>query len=655
VKKFKNHTDFPVYIILFVLIIIGSLIFHEFGASWDEPEYYQYAESTFRAYSIREILNGNYDYTNTLGTNDLRYYGPAFLIIGKVIHSLISIVFPNILSIDMWHLITYLSFLLGVYFFYKLATRWVTISSAVVATILFVSQPVIFGMAWINPKDTPFMTFFMGSLFFGLIFSDDVRKYFKKQDINKIDTTINKKEKTKGQEITLALLIIFGAFYFFLILFFNHLKSWVYQTILTLDINNPINQIQKIVINHSDQLTQENVYLYANKAEILIKNGFEIFSIIAIFCFIITISYYKNTLFLSAFIFQTRNFCQDFYARYMLLPNKRKALLSLIGASVFLALSCATRVIGPFVALLVIFVWINTLRKYSVIWIGMYCILSFVIFLLFWPYLWKDTISNLVGVIKHMSSNPVVVNVLFNSGVYSSHSLPPNYLPVLLISTLTIPTIFLFIFGLAYMIIRYLKIHESRSELIVLFTWFWVIILYVVVLNPPMYDNYRHFLFITPAIFLISAFAIQLIFDYLKFPVLKILLIVIILIPGFFSLVQLHPYQYSYYNKFVGGFSGAENRFELDYWLTCYKSITKQINIGENQPVNVYVDQKPDLVGLYADPNITVMKLDNIKYPEGSLIILPIRWDHKSLFPDFQIEYSVSVDDVEICIARRVN
>ena len=35
-------------------------------------------------------------------------------------------------------------------------------------------------------------------------------------------------------------------------------------------------------------------------------------------------------------------------------------------------------------------------------------------------------------------------------------------------------------------------------------------------------------------------------------------------------MAMLHPDQYVYYNGFVGGVAGAENRFKLDYWANSF-------------------------------------------------------------------------------------
>jgi hypothetical protein len=41
--------------------------------------------------------------------------------------------------------------------------------------------------------------------------------------------------------------------------------------------------------------------------------------------------------------------------------------------------------------------------------------------------------------------------------------------------------------------------------------------------------------------------------------------------------VRLHPYQYVYYNAFIGGPSGAYGRYEGEYWFTSTKHALEQL------------------------------------------------------------------------------
>lgn len=64
-------------------------------------------------------------------------------------------------------------------------------------------------------------------------------------------------------------------------------------------------------------------------------------------------------------------------------------------------------------------------------------------------------------------------------------------------------------------------------------------------------------------------------------------------------MVGLHPYQYVYYNAFVGGIRGAAGRYELDYWAASYREATHQIlryiresspSTTSASPLRVYVE-----------------------------------------------------------------
>jgi hypothetical protein len=44
------------------------------------------------------------------------------------------------------------------------------------------------------------------------------------------------------------------------------------------------------------------------------------------------------------------------------------------------------------------------------------------------------------------------------------------------------------------------------------------------------------------------------------------------------TLVRLHPYEYLFYNKVVGGLEGASRRYDLDYW---FSSMPEAINLLE--------------------------------------------------------------------------
>jgi hypothetical protein len=103
--------------------------------------------------------------------------------------------------------------------------------------------------------------------------------------------------------------------------------------------------------------------------------------------------------------------------------------------------------------------------------------------------------------------------------------------------------------------------------------WLALPVAYALIRRPAMYDGLRHFLFILPPIFIFTGFVFEFLIDYITSLWLCAALILALLLPGIFSIVQLHPYQYTYYNSFIGGTKGASRQYETDYWLTCYMTL----------------------------------------------------------------------------------
>ena len=75
---------------------------------------------------------------------------------------------------DAWHLINFLTFLIGVYFLYKICERFMRPWAAFVASALFLFQPLLWGHAFINDKDPPFLVFLTGAVYLGFRMVDQL-------------------------------------------------------------------------------------------------------------------------------------------------------------------------------------------------------------------------------------------------------------------------------------------------------------------------------------------------------------------------------------------------------------------------------------------------------------------------------------------------
>ncbi|MBL8079146.1 MAG: glycosyltransferase family 39 protein [Anaerolineales bacterium] len=164
-NKFR---ELPLYLLLITFLIFGLFTFKDYGLSWDEPLYYDYGKASQYAYSISARIDGTFDLEKSYGTSasDHVTRGPAYLLIGGLVESLLETAGLDMAS--AWHLTNFLTYLIGLTFFYFLTRLWLDPWPAALSTAFFATQPVLWNHAFINPKDMPFAVFFLISVFLGL-------------------------------------------------------------------------------------------------------------------------------------------------------------------------------------------------------------------------------------------------------------------------------------------------------------------------------------------------------------------------------------------------------------------------------------------------------------------------------------------------------
>ncbi|HNF95150.1 MAG TPA: hypothetical protein PLQ75_10920, partial [Anaerolineales bacterium] len=237
-------------------------------------------------------------------------------------------------------------------------------------------------------------------------------------------------------------------------------------------------------------------------------------------------------------------------------------------ASFFLGIATSIRILGPLAAILTILyalvqgIKISELIKRPTIWL--YAGMSLIIMFAAWPYLWLNPLDKFVEVFVFMSDNPTQLNVLFAGSNYQAGEIPLRYFPVLLRYTLTEPTYFLIAIGI--LLAFWKSDNKRRLTFAILLTWFGILVAYILLRRPAMYDGYRHFLFILPPLFIFAGFAFEVIFNWLKQGWQKAILTIVILTFGILPILQLHPYQYASYNNFAGGVGGVFRNYETEYW-----------------------------------------------------------------------------------------
>ncbi|HEY9153187.1 MAG TPA: glycosyltransferase family 39 protein [Anaerolineales bacterium] len=455
-KKILSYEYTPIIALLILSLMVGVVTAKDYGESWDEPNIYIYANYSFHAYE--NILHPQ---DLQLFSGDLNFYGPAYFMLADASSNVIKILVPSLSVITAWHFIYFLTFLTSILMLYLLSKRWMGRWAAFGTALLFASQPLIWGHAFINPKDIPFMTFFLASIYFGL---------------EMLDASPSTKWK------------------------------W------------------------------------------------------------------------------------------------------LVPAGIILGLTVSIRVIGPLAGLLVLIYAIIKFPRKIITTLPYYGLIAIITSYLTWPYLWKAPIANLLTSIKVMSAFPNIVPVLFMGTVYPANELPRRFFPTLLGLQLTETALILIAMGIVVSL--WFFINGKNREPILLFTgWFLIPTLWIVLTRSNLYDNARQLLFLWPPLFIIAGMGMDQLMTLAKFPVLKVALLIVVAMPGIYASVQLHPYEYIYYNSLIGGVPGAYRKFELDYWATSFREsigyIDQNVKPGSRIVVVGIRQIAKDYVGLNFSLDVT--------------------------------------------------
>lgn len=136
-------------VMVFVLIFTGLQLYDDFGIHWDTEAQIEIGRENVTY--IRERNASFYEFDN-------RYYGPAF----EMFLFIVTEELPEQQVFLIRHLLTYLWFVAGVIAYYFLVKRilkkwWI----ALIGCVMLVVSPRIFGDAFYNSKDLPFLVVFI--------------------------------------------------------------------------------------------------------------------------------------------------------------------------------------------------------------------------------------------------------------------------------------------------------------------------------------------------------------------------------------------------------------------------------------------------------------------------------------------------------------
>jgi hypothetical protein len=167
-KSVLRGRHVPLALLLALALALGLVTVRHYGESWDEADIYRYSRYALDAYRFlaRPAALPPFD-------TNLNLYGPGYYMAANVLTGAITAVMPAWSQVNAWHVLYFVTFLAGAAALYLLSLRWMSALSACGVTLLFLSQPLLWGHAFINPKDIPFMAFFTVTVFLGFRMIDN--------------------------------------------------------------------------------------------------------------------------------------------------------------------------------------------------------------------------------------------------------------------------------------------------------------------------------------------------------------------------------------------------------------------------------------------------------------------------------------------------
>jgi hypothetical protein len=562
-----------------LLIAFGLWYGGGYGASIDEPRHAKFGEQTLEIYLGQRSINDT--------AVEPVQHGPFYSFLSYYAGGWISALHPGWDSTDGRHFIYYLSFVMATILVGLLARRYVRPEVAWLAAGLFFTQPLLLGHAFINPKDIPFMGFFLGALTLGVLAlpsgalaSLSEHKHVASQG----DLT----PATERWRPTLRLLVgwsllvaaVLGGLWLW-----KGLLPWL-QSLLAAAYQGeapwPIQTIYRLVATDAYKTPLE---LYADKLT-------------------------------SAFTLKVRS---TVYAKrdYMLVA----------GAGVMLGLDTSIRSVAPYAAipLVILFVRYAASRRKAGAYLVILTLTAAASCLATWPYLWQDTLHHYFESVLTLSDFPWVGIMLFNGQILSQGQQPWYFVPELM-----------------------LQVSQARFEVACLLITMALPVAASLRPGTIVYNNFRQLLFTVPAIFLLAALGLEQAFRWLSDTRLRIALAAVALLPGIMGMVRLHPYEYIYYNALAGIGGDVYARFESDYWCTSYRATTAWVNANAPMSATLYVGNAglKEQVLTFSRSDLLVLAMGSYdpKHPPTLGVLCDGKGGLLDLYPDAPVLMTVERD-----------
>jgi len=649
-RNLFSHKYFPILLLLILNLIVGALVVADYGESRDEYLRFRYAYKSINAY---------------LGTGKIPHdieKGPFYVMVAFIGSKALALIFKDWLRVDSWHYMHFLSFQLGLFFLYRICMRYMDKWAAFGAVLLFNTQPLLWGHSFINPKDIPFMSFFLASLDMGMAMSDSPEVVLLAD--NKEDGQVvpfrpalgSKLAEDWGFAAQKKRVLLAGAGIFSLVLLLGlsaarpAVHNLVAQVIQSAYSASPEDFLGILFSRFAEGSGVIPIELYLHKGLSMYSTYLNRFAILVVV--------FNLLIFWSLFPRSVNYIWSRFGRKYWDPLRINLKTTPVILGGVFLGFCGAIRVAGPISGGLASMYFLLKSGRKAIPALASYFGIGLAVTYILWPGLWSAPFQGFSDKIATSLDFPWDGKVLFAGTSYEVDALPRTYLPAMLPLQFTEVVLALFIAGLAAATVKSINGSLEWKRIAVITVWLFAPIIAVVLFKPTIYDNFRQLLFIIPPIFVFTGIGLQVIINRIKNPLVTLLLIALLVIPGVYWDLNLHPYQYVYYNNIVGGVRGAFRSYEMDYWQTSYREAADYLNSIAPANANIIVWGADHLVKTFARPDLQVEQYRSStpaeSYPDGYVVISTRHDKDINLFPDARILLRIERDEATLAVVKEL-
>lgn len=619
----------PLLVLLFLGVLVGLWVGRDYGLSVDEERNAGVGELALQAYTGSRIY---------FDQPSLDEHGPAYFMLFAQTSNLIDRISPQWTPADGRHLTNYLMFMLAVGSLYFLSLRFVSKGAAWAATALFATQPLLFGQAFINQKDIPFLALVLVSLAVGLEAVDRLPR-----------PHLGSASDMEGEDAGGSAWTQFR----------DELRRIPRPRAIGLGlVSAPIMLVGlDLTFGGAFRSAAEGILAsaYAGHAPPLIQTAF---NRIATDAYKTPLALYMDKFDLVWFVVRMASAMSLLAAGWVILnlffPRSARAWgwswgrawswhwsWGMALAALLLGLTICVRQLGLYFGVLVSLYALYRCRARALVPLAIYWSVGLVVTTATWPYLWPNPVVRFISSL-YLSANFPDTHVTFYRGAWlRAGTYPWYFFPNLAGIELTEPAVILILTGLVLAVRHLARRRAHVPQMLLLGAWFGGPLLGLMAFHMTTYGNITHLLFVLPAFFILAAIALDSLFPLIRRLWIRGILIGLFLVPGVWGIVTLHPYEYIYFNGLTGGVSGAANYYEMDRWCISIREAIQDVNQIAPPGATVMLPSSYQQAAPFARPDIHL--IDNRTSYDQAQFVIQCSWIH-GLGPWPEVEFQRIAD-----------